>query len=257
MRFLEWFQWSGQILHGNNYLWSVMEMSSVSRTRKFTYFQILWYVLGRWIITQHQINTVWEEKLSWFKSSPQYRILDTIDGEPMEFEWTISPRFTTLHLIDKVQELMTKMGDPSQFQGRIIFMSMFIDIIWRSTDNERECIANATFVTLFAKKIFPPGRWSFFGLGSEKKCYSTYIDRPRREWDRVAEIMMIKFRESGHQIFRATSPLSRERSKQRRWKTINTFLCRWGYDWNFFSHFYFCCSAQYLRSSFRFVWGIQ
>ena len=31
----------------------------------------------------------WEEKLSWFKSSSQYRILDTIDGEPMEFEWNI------------------------------------------------------------------------------------------------------------------------------------------------------------------------
>ena len=34
-------------------------------------------------------NTVWEEKLSWFKDSPQYRTLDTIDREPMEFEWNI------------------------------------------------------------------------------------------------------------------------------------------------------------------------
>ena len=34
-------------------------------------------------------NTVWEEQLSWFKDSPQYRTLDTIDGEPMEFEWKI------------------------------------------------------------------------------------------------------------------------------------------------------------------------
>ena len=37
-----------------------------------------------------QSNTVWEDKLTWFKSSPQYRALDTIDGEPMEFEWNIS-----------------------------------------------------------------------------------------------------------------------------------------------------------------------
>ena len=35
-------------------------------------------------------NTVWEEKLSWFKDSPQYKTLDTIDCEPMEFEWNIS-----------------------------------------------------------------------------------------------------------------------------------------------------------------------
>ena len=31
-------------------------------------------------------NPVWEDKLSWFKDSPPYRTLDTIDGEPMEFE---------------------------------------------------------------------------------------------------------------------------------------------------------------------------
>ena len=33
-----------------------------------------------------QAHTVWEDKLTWFKSSPQYRILNTIDGEPVEFE---------------------------------------------------------------------------------------------------------------------------------------------------------------------------
>ena len=36
-----------------------------------------------------QSNTVWEDKLTWFKSSSQYRTLDTIDGEPMEIEWNI------------------------------------------------------------------------------------------------------------------------------------------------------------------------
>ena len=44
-------------------------------------------------------NTVWEEQLSWFKDSPQYRTLDTIVGEPMEFEWNIFPGFTTLQLV--------------------------------------------------------------------------------------------------------------------------------------------------------------
>ena len=39
--------------------------------------------------------------------------------------------------------------------------------------------------------------------------------------------MMIRFRESGHPVFRATSPLSRGAQKQWRWKTINTLLCRW------------------------------
>ena len=66
-----------------------------------------------------------KKSLSWFKDSPQYRTLDTIDGEPMKFEWNIFPGLTTLQLINKVQEFKNKMGDPAQFQGRIIFMSMF------------------------------------------------------------------------------------------------------------------------------------
>ena len=86
-------------------------------------------------------------------------------------------------------------------------MSMFNDIIWGSEDNERECNANATLVSVFAKR-FSAGRWSFLGPGSEKKWCSTYIDRPQ-EWDRVAESMIIRFGESGHPVFRATIPLSR------------------------------------------------
>ena len=41
-------------------------------------------------------NTAWERQLDWFKDSSQNRTLDTIDGEPMEFEWNIFPGFTTL-----------------------------------------------------------------------------------------------------------------------------------------------------------------
>ena len=75
-------------------------------------------------------NTAWEQQLDWFNDSSQYRTLDTIDGEPMEFEWNIFPGFTTLQLIREVQKFMNKMDEPEQFQGRIIFMSMFNDIIW-------------------------------------------------------------------------------------------------------------------------------
>ena len=69
-----------------------------------------------------QSNTFWEDKLTWFESSPQYRTLDAIDGEPMEFEWNIFPGFTTLQLCTEVPEFMSKMTDqPEEFTGRIIF----------------------------------------------------------------------------------------------------------------------------------------
>ena len=88
-------------------------------------------------------------------------------------------------------------------------MSMFNDIIWGIKDNETECIANSTLVSLIAER-FPAGRCSFLGPKSETKWYSTGKERPGGKWDRVAELMMmIKFGESGHPVFRATSPLSR------------------------------------------------
>ena len=127
----------------------------------------------------YQSNVIGEEQLGWFKDSPQYRTLDTIDGEPMEFEWNIFSGFTTLQLVDEVQKFMNKISDPDQFQGRIIFMWVFNDIICGSEDNERECSANATLVSLFAKR-FSAGRWFFLGPGSEKKWYSTYNERTRR-----------------------------------------------------------------------------
>ena len=57
-------------------------------------------------------KNVWEDKLTWFKCSSEYRTLDRIDGEPMEFEWNIFPGFTTLELCNKVQEFFSRMSDP-------------------------------------------------------------------------------------------------------------------------------------------------
>ena len=95
-----------------------------------------------------------------------------------------------------------------KFTGRIIFMSMFNDISWRSKDNEKECESSAQLVSLNAKR-FSAGQWSFLGPGSEKKWYSTHEYSPQGEWDRVAEQMMLTFAESKHPVFRSTSPLSR------------------------------------------------
>ena len=132
---------------------------------------------------------------------------------------------------NSVQVFMSKMSDqPEELKGRIIFMSMFNDISWRSEDNERECDANADLVSIYATR-FPAGRWSFLGLASEKKWYSICIDRPRGEWDRVAESMMNQIRRKRTPSFpRHESTIPRHAQKQGRWKVIGTLLCRWGYD---------------------------
>ena len=75
-------------------------------------------------------------------------------------------------------------------------------------------------MSLFAKR-FPAGRWPFLGPGSETKLYSTYNERPQGEWDRVAELMMIKFRESGHQFSESRVHCLKEHSKA---KEVENYL---------------------------------
>ena len=130
---------------------------------------IVCYALERCTRTQNQIMF---GKISWL-GSRVYRTWDTIDGEPMEFEWHIFQGFTTLQPCNKVQEFLSKMSkQPEEFTGRIIFMSMFKDISWGSQDNEQECDLSSKLVCIYASR-FSPGRWSFLGLGSETKWYST------------------------------------------------------------------------------------
>ena len=241
--------------HGSICLWLVMNKSSVYCTQRSTYSQILYCVLERWTKTLNQILL---GKKNWIGSRVHHNTeLWTIDGEPMEFEWNIFPGFNTLQLCHKVQELLSRLSvTPEKFNGRIIFMSMFNDISWGSKDNKKECEANAQLVSLCAKK-FGAGQWSFLGPGSEKKWYSISADSPQGEWDKIAELMMLKFGESGHPVFRPTSPLSRGSAwEQRWWKIVVTLLRRLWNDWNCSSHNYFSKSAQSLRSSRRNVWRI-
>ena len=60
------------------------EVISLSHTKIYVFSDSV-LCLGQ-IYENPQSNTVWEDKLTWFKSSSQDRALDTIDGEPVEFE---------------------------------------------------------------------------------------------------------------------------------------------------------------------------
>ena len=130
---------------------------------------------------QNQKNQILFGNDSWNGSKIHYNTEHWTQST--ENQWNLrgifSQDFSTLKLVREVQKFIGNVGEPEQFQGRIIFMSMF----------EAECMANSTFVSLVTKR-FAAGRWPFFGLG-------------------VAELMKIRFRESGHPVLRATSPLSR------------------------------------------------
>ena len=234
-----------------------MKKSSVSRTRRFTYFQVLCYVLERCTRTHNQKLS---GKTSWRDSRVHHNT--ELWTHLMVSQWNSSGIFSQdsphCSSATKSKSSCQKMSEqPEEFTGRIIFMSMFNDISWGSQDSEKEYELSAQLVSLYARR-FSPGRWSFLGPGSEKKWYSTHDSKPQGEWDRVAESMMIRFKESGHPVSRATSPLSRGTLKRKGGGKLSIHFCAdGGNDWNCFSHNHFCQSAQYLRSSPRFVWGIQ
>ena len=156
-----------------------------------------------------------------------------MDGD----EWNIFPGSTTLELVHEVQKFMSKMCEPEQFQGRIIFMSMFNDIIWWIEDNEQECIANATLVSVFCKKISSKTlvilrTW----IGNKVVFYLQRKTTRRMGQSRWIDDDQIQ-RKRTPSFPSHVSVLSRNAQKQRMWKIIYTLLCRWGYDWHCFFFF--------------------
>ena len=133
----------------------------------------------------------------------------------MEFEWNTFPGFNTLQLNEEVKRLLYRVGEtPENFTGKILFMSMFNDISCGTKDSEKECLANAKLVSLYARR-YGKGQWSFIGPGSEKKWYSVSEDSPQGIWDKIAERMLLEYAESGCPFFRATTPLSRGNLKSK------------------------------------------
>ena len=157
---------------------------------------------------QHpESNEAWKNRVAGARAEKSNRDYDAINGESTEFEWNIFPGYTTLQLCDKINDLLSDLGQaPETFTRRISFMSMFNDISCDRKDNKDECLKNAESVKVFARR-FGFGQWSFIGPGSEKKWYYSESS-PQGAWDHIAEDMLLEFAESGHRIFRATTPLS-------------------------------------------------
>ena len=156
-------------------------------------------------VLQHpECNEAWKNRVEGVRAERNYSDFEDVKGESTEFEWNIFPGFTSLQLCGKINDLLNDLGEtPETFIGRILFMSMFNDIFCDRYDNKDECLRNANIVKTFAGR-FGIGQWSFIGPGSEKKWYPSE-NSPQGAWDP----------ESGHPIFRATTPLSRGQLKSK------------------------------------------
>ena len=130
----------------------------------------------------------------------------------------------TLQILQKIQrDLNVRQTNPEQFEGRILFMSMFNDIDWTQKGNSSDCLSNSEKIKKHATR-FPRGHWSFLGPREENKWYGMHTYKPEGKWDEVADVAE-KFKESGHSIF----PFVCEPNKgilKRKWKLYDSLHCK-------------------------------
>ena len=98
-------------------------------------------------------------------------------------------------------------SEPENFTGRIIFMSMFNDIVWDAKGNDESCVNDSKTNKEYAERFLRG--LSFLEAGSEKKWCGTYDGKPDGCSNRIAEKMLQNFEGSDHPIFRCTNPLQR------------------------------------------------
>ena len=208
-----------KILYGKN-SWTRLSLIDDEMVRtKFHVFSDSVLCLGK--VLQHpESNEAWKNRIARVRTERNYRDYDAITGESTEFEWNIIPGFTTLQLCDKINDFLSNLGQtPATLTGRILFVSMFNDVSCEGKGNKDECLKNAETVKVLARR-FGVGQWSFIGPGSEKKWYSSE-NSLQGAWDNIAEQMLLEFAESGHPIFRATTPLSRGQLKSKRRRKLS------------------------------------
>ena len=169
-------------------------------------------------------NAAWMTKIKWYSQNNHLQYVNRMDGMQTEFEWKIFPEFTTSGILEEIQKFIKVIQcEPEHFNGRIIFLSMFDDIMWRENDNTEECNHNAIEVGKYARR-FPRGHWSFLGPGQEKTWYKTCSDKPNREWDKTAAMMILQVvTEFAHPVLRASSAFERGKSDMKEYGKSSRF----------------------------------
>ena len=184
MRFMKWLQLTGKILDGNKYPWSVMKKSSVSGTRRFTYFQILCYALERWART---FNQIWHGKTDWRGSK---RWTDFFVSQ-----WNASGIFSKdsphCSSATKSKSSCLKWAIHQNLKDGSSSCRCSKTFHWELKTMNRN--ANWTPTSfLFLQKDLEQDNGHSSDLDQKRSGYSTFDCRPQGEWDRVAELMLLR-----------------------------------------------------------------
>ena len=80
-----------------------------------------------------------KSKFKLYSGNNHFKDMNRIDGMMTEFEWKIFAGITTLGLLKKIQSLMRDLQcEHEHFKDRIIFMSMYNDIVWGEKEIQKD-----------------------------------------------------------------------------------------------------------------------
>ena len=143
----------------------------------------------------------------------------------MEFEWNIFPEFTTLQLVQEAQKVHEQNGRTrtmprANLSSRRCSMTSYGDL---KTMNGNAKLTPHLCHCL--QKEFQQDFGHSSDLDQKQSGILLTTKDNKENWDKVAELMMIKFGESGHPVFRATSPLSRGTLKSKGGGKLSIHFC--------------------------------
>ena len=110
----------------------------------------------------------WKRQIQLYSDKKYFSELNRIDGQPMEFQWTIFPGFTAARTLNQIQQMMGEIQcEPENLSGKIIFMSMFNDIVWNAKGNDEICVNTSKIIKEYAER-FPRGHGLSWGLDRKR-----------------------------------------------------------------------------------------
>ena len=70
-------------------------------------------------VLQHpECNEAWKNRVAGVRAEKSYRDHDAVSGVTTEFEWNISPGFTSLQLYDRISDLLSSLGQNTRIFHR-------------------------------------------------------------------------------------------------------------------------------------------
>ena len=126
-------------------------------------------------------------------------------------------------ILNQIQHMMGELQcEPENFTGRIIFMSMFNDVVWDAKGNDELCLNNPK--TILNSMLVDSLAVIGLSQGLDLTRSGTELTIANK-MDLGIELQRKCCRTSQKPImpvFRGTSLLERRLKKQRKWKEVNT-----------------------------------